>query len=192
MYSNQNQWNRGPVPAGTYTWSQILQKQDPDPSNNYAQPSSCPDDLSHLFDNNIQKQTPSHGQPQLGQVEEYPYLNSLPSSQPSVSTVTAGPIQPCNLNIVLKPDQTDASAQSSELRARVESLERILDGLQASLAILTKKVETSSGFEEHVTNSLDAITKGMEKFFNRFASHLEDEEVKLAEACIIEVEEATM
>lgn len=107
--------------------------------------------------------------------------------------MATGHIQPCNLNIVLKSDQADTSAQSSELRARLERLERILDGLQASLADLTRTVETkSSGFEEDVANSLGAITKGMEKFFNRFASHLEDEEIKLAEARITQVEMAPM
>lgn len=50
----------------------------------------------------------------------------------------------------------------------------------------------SPSFEEDVTNSLSAITKGMEKFFNRFASHLEDEELRLAQTRIIEVEEAIM
>ncbi|CVL13585.1 hypothetical protein FPRO06_11978 [Fusarium proliferatum] len=195
MFENQSQWNRAPGPAGTYTWTQVPQKPDPALSNNYynTQPSNCPDDWSHLFDTNHQRESSSHEQFQSDQTNDHSYSNLLPSIPPSVSPMATGHIQPCNLNIVLKSDQADTSAQSSELRARLERLERILDGLQASLADLTRTVETkSSGFEEDVANSLGAITKGMEKFFNRFASHLEDEEIKLAEARITQVEMAPM
>ncbi|KAF5675915.1 hypothetical protein FDENT_9632 [Fusarium denticulatum] len=195
MFTNQNQWSRAPGPAGTYTWTQVSQKPDPTLNNNHytTQPSNCPDNWSQFFDTGNQRESSSLEQLQPDQIDDHSYSNLLPSIPPSVSTMAAGHIQPCNLNIVLKSDQTDTSAQSSELRARLERLERILAELQASLADLTRKVETkSSGFEEDVANSLVAITKGMEKFFNRFASHLEDEEIKLAEARFTEVEMAPM
>ncbi|KAH7000875.1 hypothetical protein EDB80DRAFT_581018 [Ilyonectria destructans] len=119
-----------------------------------------------------------------------PPLARLGAPSSSMATPGTGTPQPCTLNLVLRPEQLENDSQGSEMQKRIDRVEHrlermehrlervdhLLGDLQICLTNLGEKMELQRiSHEEKVDYSIETIKKGMDKFFTRFASQLENE-----------------